>query len=57
MEVDHSALDERKGDGDGALVQVHDSGDGGSIDFPMHIDHGPGEFSSSVQSSPEVKPR
>ena len=40
MEVDYSPLDERKEGGDGALVQVHDSGDGGSTDSPMQIDHG-----------------
>ena len=40
MEVDYSPLDERKEGGDGALAQVHDSGDGGSIDSPMQIDHG-----------------
>ena len=47
MEVNYSPLDERKEGGDGALVQVHDSGDGGSTDSPMQIDHGPGEFSPS----------
>ena len=40
MEVDSSPLDERKEGGDDALVQVHDSGDGGSIGSPMQIDHG-----------------
>ena len=40
MEFDSSPLDERKEGGDGALAQAHDSGDGGSIDSPMQIDHG-----------------
>ena len=40
MEVDYSPLDECREGGDGALVQVHDSGDGGSTDSPMQIDHG-----------------
>ena len=37
MEVDYSPLDERKEGGDGALAQVHDSGDGGSTASPMHV--------------------
>ena len=40
MEVDYSPLDERMEGGDGALAQVHDSGDGGSTASPMQIDHG-----------------
>ena len=40
MEVDYQSIDEcKESDGD-ALIQVHDSGDGGSPDSPMQIDHG-----------------
>ena len=37
MEVDYSPLDERKEGGDGALVQVDDSGDGGSTDSSIMV--------------------
>ena len=40
MEVDYATLTECKESGDGARLQVHESGDGSAEDSSMQIDHG-----------------
>ena len=40
MEVEYDTLTECKENGDGALLLVHESGDGSAEDSSMQIDHG-----------------
>ena len=54
MESDMDALQERKEGDRGAHLPVEPAR---SPDVEMEAAHDPGDFSPSVQSSPELKPR